>query len=287
MNESDYPALYRSASDLSQNAQKSFYWAFFGHMALLAVATIISVINSPRPELAILQALVLLGALGCAIYLYTSRPDRNWYSGRAVAESVKTLVWRYVSKAEPFTNSDIVDRHDFVLRLKGIIDQNKAVASLLTSHLVDVQIPDLMENLRTGDTIARLDYYREHRIVDQQSWYANKSSYNRRMVRRFFIALIVTIGTAMVFAIAKVEYPQATVWPTDFFVTLAAGILSWIQAKKFQELSASYALTAHEISLIRQQSSGPMTDDELSKFVGDAENAFSREHTQWIARKDS
>jgi len=30
-----------------------------------------------------------------------------------------------------------------------------------------------------------------------------------------------------------------------------------------------------------------MTDQELSKFIGDAENAFSREHTQWIVRKDN
>ena len=54
-----------------------------------------------------------------------------------------------------------------------------------------------------------------------------------------------------------------------------------------QELAASYALAAHEIGLIRQQSLLPSTDDEFSLFVGDAENAFSREHTQWIARKDT
>jgi hypothetical protein len=29
-----------------------------------------------------------------------------------------------------------------------------------------------------------------------------------------------------------------------------------------------------------------MNEDEFSVFVGDAENAFSREHTQWVARKD-
>ena len=64
-------------------------------------------------------------------------------------------------------------------------------------------------------------------------------------------------------------------------------MLSWIQAKRFQELAASYALAAHEISIIRQQSSGPMDDRAFSRFVGDAENAFSREHTQWVARQDS
>jgi hypothetical protein len=95
------------------------------------------------------------------------------------------------------------------------------------------------------------------------------------------------IVVSIFFSIAKVRYPSAYFWPTDFFVTVAAGLLSWIQAKRFQELSASYTLAAHEISLIRQQSGTVMSDDEFSKFVGDAENAFSREHTQWIARKDT
>jgi hypothetical protein len=70
-------------------------------------------------------------------------------------------------------------------------------------------------------------------------------------------------------------------------VALAASTLSWIQAKRFSELSASYALAAHEISFIKEQAASIKKDDNLSQFVGDAENAFSREHTQWVARKDT
>lgn len=287
MNDSDYPALYQSASDLTQRAQTFFYRAFLGHMGLLAIAALISVANCSRPEVAIVQAMVLLGALSCAIYLYFARPDRHWYAGRAVAESVKTLVWRFVSKAEPFDNADAADRHDFSLRLKAVVEQNRDVAGLLTTHLDGVQISNEMERLRQQNVEDRAKYYLEFRIVDQQAWYARKAAYNKRMVNRFFLALMVTLGASILFAVSKVEFPTASFWPTDFFVTLAAGILSWIQAKRFQELAASYALTAHEISIIRQQASGSTTDDELSKFVGDAENAFSREHTQWIARKDT
>lgn len=287
MKHDDYPALYQSASDLSRRAQDAFYRAFLYHMGLLAVASATSVVNSPCAEVAIFQALVLIGALGCAIYLFLVRPDRHWYSGRAVAESIKTITWRYVSKSEPFNNSDEMDRHDFGLRLKAIVEQNKDVAGLLTTHLDGMQISEEMDRLRHVPAAERLEYYRIHRIVDQQSWYAAKSSANKRLVNRYFIALIATIGIAIFFSIAKVRFPTAQFWPTDFFVTVAAALLSWIQAKRFQELSASYALAAHEISLIRQQANPPMTDDKLSKFVGDAENAFSREHTQWIARKDN
>ena len=79
---------------------------------------------------------------------------------------------------------------------------------------------------------------------------------------------------------------NVSIWPTDILVALAASVLSWMQAKRFSELAASYALAAHEIGLIREQAMLPGTDAEFSLFVGDAENAFSREHTQWVARQD-
>lgn len=283
---SDYPALFQAASELSAQSQKVFFRAFLGNLALLVVATFISIANSPYAQVAILQAMVLFGALACATYLFVGRPDQRWYGGRAVAESIKTLTWRYVSRAEPFDQTNAIDRHQFGLKLRAIIEQNREVSSLLTSHLAAEQIAPELDLLRNASTDSRLDFYRVHRIVEQQTWYAKKASLNSRMVKRFFIALIVTISIAMFFAIAKIKYPTAPFWPTDLFVTGAAGLLSWIQAKRFQELSASYTLTAHEISLIRQAASGPMTDAELSRFVGDAENAFSREHTQWVARKD-
>jgi len=179
-----------------------------------------------------------------------------------------------------------IDRAAFGSKLKAIVEQNKDVAGLLTTHLDGLQISIAMDRLRQKSAEERLNCYRTHRIVDQQSWYAKKASANRKMVNGFFIALLSTIAIAIFFSIAKIRFPTALLWPTDFFVTIAAGLLSWIQAKRFQELAASYALAAHEISLIRQQSDTPMSDGDLSKFVGDSENAFSREHTQWVARKD-
>lgn len=286
MRDCDYPALYQAASELSARSQKAFYRAFFSHMGLLAVASAISVANSPSAEIAIFQALVLIGALACALYLYLVRPDRTWYAGRAVAESIKTSTWRYISKAEPFNGADAVDNHNFNLKLRAIVEQNKEVASLLTTHLDGVPISEEMRLLRGKSDAERLAYYMKNRIVDQQIWYAKKAGYNRRMVRRYFWILMIVIGISIILSILRVRFSSVAYWPTDFFVTLAAGVLSWIQAKKFQELSASYALTAHEISLIRQQAETVMAGCDLSKFVGDSENAFSREHTQWIARQD-
>jgi hypothetical protein len=106
------------------------------------------------------------------------------------------------------------------------------------------------------------------------------------MSRHFFWALIGVNSIAVICAVLRMVYVAQPYWPTDVFIAMAASVLSWMQAKRFSELAASYALAAHEIGLIKEQSMLPDTDDKFSVFVGDAENAFSREHTQWVARKD-
>ncbi|WP_339927769.1 hypothetical protein [uncultured Cobetia sp.] len=46
------------------------------------------------------------------------------------------------------------------------------------------------------------------------------------------------------------------------------------------------SLTANEIGIIKTKLQYSNTDSDFSDFVRDAENAFSREHTQWIAKTE-
>lgn len=286
MQEHDFPALHRSADGLSLASQRNFFRALRAHLVTLVVAALLSIISVPHWSIAALQLLVLLGALGCSIYLFSTRPERLWYAGRAVAESIKTVTWRYVCRAEPFQNDDTSARSAFRQTLKAIIEQNREVCQALTEHLDGAQITSVMEQMRARSLEERRATYAANRIGDQLTWYAKKAAFNRRMSQGFFWALIATNAVAVVFATLRMIYVDLSFWPTDVFVSVAASLLSWMQAKRFSELAASYALAAHEISLIKEQSLIPDTDEKFSLFVGDAENAFSREHTQWVARKD-
>lgn len=286
MREEDFPALYRSADDLSFESQTQFFRALKLHLILLVFAAILSVTSISHWAIAVLQLLALLGALSCSIYLFGRRPDRYWYAGRAVAESIKTITWRYVCRAEPFQGSDPKARTDFQQKLKAIVDQNKDVAQSLTNHLESPQITDVMAQMRARPLEERKTTYATSRIKNQLAWYAKKATFNKRTSNRFFWALIGTNAVAVIFSIFRIKFVNVSFWPTDIFIATAASLLSWMQAKRFSELAASYALTAHEIGLILEQSLMPSTDKEFSLFVGDAENAFSREHTQWVARKD-
>lgn len=286
MHEHDFPALYRSSDEMSLESQAHFFRALRVHLLALVGAAILSIVSIPHWSIAALQLLALLAALGCSIYLFAIRPDRLWYAGRAVAESIKTMTWRYICRAEPFQGDDSTARNDFRQKLIAVVEQNREVAKSLTAHLDGMQITPVMEQLRARSLDERRATYAACRIADQLSWYAKKASFNRRMSRGFFWALIAINSIAVICAIVRIARPDQQFWPTEVLVAAAASLLSWMQAKRFSELAGSYALAAHEIGFVREQSQLPDTEEKFSLFVGDAENAFSREHTQWIARKD-
>lgn len=281
-----FPGLYRAASALSELQQTKFFRALKGYVVCAGLATLISVINSPNPDLAYAQAILLLGALAGAVYIYMAKPDRHWYSARAVAESIKTITWRYVSRSEPFNRADDADRAEFKSKLKQIVTQNRDVAGQLPAEAGTLQITHEMERMRAASLSDRQARYQKERVSDQQEWYASKSALNRRQMNLFFWLLMFSTGLAVILAVGKVRFPTVSYWPTDLVVYIATALLSWIQARRFQELSASYALAAHEISLISDEVAKAMSEEAFSAFVADAESAFSREHTQWAARRD-
>ena len=82
----------------------------------------------------------------------------------------------------------------------------------------------------------------------------------------------------------RIQVPTITL-PIEVIATSASAALTWLQAKKHNELNSSYALAALEIVLIKGEALSVSSEKELSEFVLDSENAFSREHTQWVARK--
>jgi hypothetical protein len=287
MKESDFPGIYQAADTLSGNAQAHFFTALVLNLLSLVLAAMVSVVNYPHWISAVVQAVLLAGAMASSVYLALVRPERLWYSGRAVAESIKTLVWRYVSRAEPFHEADDVSKQLLLEKLKQVVKQNKAISDKLITHLKEKQISDMMVQLRSGSFDERRNTYIQHRINDQLAWYEKKATFNKRASSRFFATLVLINAIALLCALIKIANVQYQYFPTDILIAIAASLLTWMQAKRFSELSASYALTANEIGIVREQADDLVSDGALSSFVGDAENAFSREHTQWVARKDN
>lgn len=136
------------------------------------------------------------------------------------------------------------------------------------------------------DFAEKKQFYLENRIDDQRRWYANKSGDNRKASKKYFMLLCAVYAIAIILLLIRIASPATPFLPIDVFAVVASAIIGWIQIKRFNELASAYGLTAHEVGIIKSCYESVKTSEHLSGFVSDAENAFSREHTQWAARRD-
>jgi archaellum biogenesis protein FlaJ (TadC family) len=288
MKETDYPSLYQAANNAAVKTQSWYLNAVKFYLILLLVGALLTKFAPKDITWSIFAAIVLLITLALSIYQAFKRFDIIWYNGRAVAESVKTRTWRFIMQAEPYqatTTYPIIARH-FTNDVSEILNENKELGKYLTDNGSADSITIEMLNIRSMDLLNRKEYYKKNRVDEQRKWYAKKARWNNRQSIIWFSLMIGANSLAIIFVILQVAYPDNDDFPVEIFIALAGSILTWMQIKRFQDLATSYSLTAHEITLIRQNIDFCNTETELSDYVKDAENAFSREHTQWVARKD-
>lgn len=294
MENADYPGLYAAADAAAGRAQRGF----FGWLALNLVSLTVAAGLSPYADrswvFALLQMVALVIGLGCTVYIEGLQPQRRWYRTRALAESVKTLTWRYVMRAAPFEGEDEASRRKFFTNLRKIVDENHDASTRAVADAGE-QVTPAMEKIRDSSLEERIERYRKNRIEDQHAWYARKARSNTDTARLWFALLVFFNILAIGLCVVRLSEPgrefweeHVGKWPIDFFTIAAGSVLAWMQTKRFQELAASYTLTAYEIGILRADlPKKDSTESRFAHFVADAENAFSREHTQWRARRDT
>lgn len=288
MKDKDFPNWFQVADELAKKYQKQFYGLYLLHLIFLVLLTGLSLYPNVSKWTISLQIMIVVGVLLSSLGLFLSKPDRKWYSARSLAESLRTITWRYVTRAEPFHEDSDVAKVKFINAVKKITNQNQDLKLLISCDINENLISSEMESLRNGTLQRRKSAYLGSRIESQLEWYKKNSRTNNLMSNILFSIVILLNIVAVILAASRLGYVEEKIWPTDVIVTIAIGLVGWIQVKKYSELSASYSLTASEITQIKiDYFLYPIKDEKtFSNFVGDTENAFSREHTQWYARKD-
>lgn len=284
---STLPGLYQSADKASLKAQNTYYFWLKSYLFLLVLAALVSFLCPNDPYGALASALLFLVTLGILIALRVQRPDDLWYNGRAVAESVKTRSWRWCMRAEPYQDCENIElvSKKFINDQKSILNQNRSLSEILESVSgINDPISHVMKEIRGLPTTERLEIYKKQRIDNQANWYALKSQFNKRRAKQWFWVSVLFHIVAIGMLLYRIKDPLFSL-PVEVVATAAGAVLTWLQAKKHNELNSSYALAAHEIVLIKGEALSIKSEKDLSEFVLDSENAFSREHTQWTARK--
>lgn len=284
-----YPAIYKEADDISNRTQK-YYLILLRVFLFLLLAS--SVLFSYFGDVSIARLLLALLSIAVVVisFLFSGYNFQGiWYNARAVAESIKTISWRYAVRAEPYDIDDQQAKKEFIATIRHILEMNHDFQKHISArHGAEGQIPENQTGIRGKTLQERKKLYLNDRVIEQRNWYGRKSKWNGSRAVMYSIALVVSailLCTLLFLDVAGVKMPIQ--YPIEPILTLISILFTWVQTKKYRELEKSYALANHEIGFIESEIDSIDTEKQLSDYVINAENAFSREHTQWIARKDA
>ncbi len=292
MENSNYPGLYQSADAASLTAQKTYLLLQRVYLCSLILGCTMGAFialgtNAVRAWLYSAIAIVLgLGLL--ILWVMRSRyDDKVWFDCRAIAESAKTATWRFMMGAPPFSEGDLVEGR-FVSELREIREarphSNKDIAGKLDPN--SSAITKFMREMRGRSFGEQMTFYIDYRLHDQKKWYSKKANMNARCGRNWFW---VTAGLqALAFTIAIIEAVsggfQLNIVP--ILTTCAAAVAAWNQMKRHNELVQTYGLAAQELEELESIAVSLTDKGKFLQIVEQVEEAISREHTMWCARRD-
>lgn len=292
MKNSDFPNYFQASDNISIESQSNYLQLIRIDLISMIIASALAIYNYQLTEskllIYIISGFLLLLSLVLTIILKSKKFEDTWYQGRALAESCKTLTWRFIMCSEYFEKNitEINAKERFIERIKEITNEFSDLTKTLNSKTLNLPIiTEKMLELRAMDFVERKAYYISKRIEDQKEWYSTKAEHNKGKYNLWFYIIIVTQIIALISIVFLIKNPDNNWNFVGLFTTIASSSISWLQLKQHQELKQAYTTATQELNFIVSLSEKVETEDELSKFILDAENAISREHTVWVAQR--
>jgi hypothetical protein len=281
------PAAFRSADLASRDGQSHtldrIRWALaLGVIAALTGLTSWRIGKAGLDPFAAIGAACFIGSLVLVLKLSADQSERGWYLGRAIAESIKTLAWRYAVGGDPFP-IDAPEREtdrEFLQRTQEVIARGK---DLTFVPVAGEQISAEMRAIRHLPLTERRESYRSGRIQDQRGWYTDKASDNASSAKRWGYLTITANCLGIAGATARF-FGWVDVDLLGLAAAVAGATTAWMQVKQHRVLAASYAMASQDLGLVMSRLDLAMDDGAWALEVSDAEDAISREHTMWLAR---
>jgi len=285
------PDLYESAEQASATAQLKFVRLSIASLALLVITAGVASVTLEDTEIQEIVAIVTAVLVGVATLVSIAIKfwhfQDSWYGGRAIAESTKTVAWKYTVRAAPF-NGELSDANKLLsANLREILRSQRRLNVNLDAVSANTQLTSEMSTLRAAPLNKRIDAYKSGRVASQKEWYSAKAATHKTRSRQFFGALILSELTALVIAILYVAYSPGQINLVGVVAAIAIATTSWLQTRDHETLSIVYSFTSHELGIVELKLQTISSEDEFSEFVNEAESAISREHTMWVARRSS
>ncbi|MCG8923702.1 DUF4231 domain-containing protein [Lentzea sp. CC55] len=285
MDETHLPGFYHDAEAVSRRGQH--LTVLFSRVRLIgAVVAAVGGAFKWKVGGSDVWAWVALGGFLLALFgellLWVMHPEQRWNAGRAVAERVKSLAWRYAVAGDPFSGAAPQPRRDLELAIADVVKEHRREVMLTSANDAGEEV---MSALRAKSFAERRDAYRESRVLRQLQWYRDRAAMNETRANVFRVLMIVGELVAILFAILRIN----GVWDVDLSGVMAAAVAggaAWIGLRQYENLRVTYAAAAGELADVYQRLPHVQESDWAST-VADTEAVISKEHTAWLASRPS
>jgi hypothetical protein len=282
----DFPDLFRDADAISLSGQRRFKQGTSFRLGLAVFAAVCASLSylvkvGAVEVLSVAAASAFAVAFVVEIWLLSERPDREWYDGRALAESAKTLTWRYAVGGAPFP---LTQRHADDYFIEQLVELLTDMTSTTVFANDEPIISASVAELRSGSLSRRRECYLRDRILEQQRWYAGRARHNARRASAWRMTLIALELFGVVVALMK-AFDVIHIDLTSIVSTAVGVGVAWLAVMQHEATAHAYTLASHELALIGARLKSVTDEDAWAAEVADAEEAISREHTMWRAAR--
>lgn len=292
MTNDNYPNFYRCADAASLKAQRTYlslHKTYLGSLVLGSATSTFTEVGLQAVNAYLYTGLAIVLAVGLLLLwaMRARQDDKIWFDGRAVAESVKTVTWRFMMRTHPFHDDNNAEPL-FLADLKEIREARphlgKYFAAVMNAD--GSAITEFMKAKRCYSLEERRAFYTSARIHEEKMWYVKKAKSNANSGAKWFWTIALLQVVVVILAIIQASPGGMGVNPIPIITTCAAAMIAWSQMKRHDELAQSYALAGQELEEIETIASNQASEEAFSQLVEQAENSISREHTMWCARRD-
>src|SRR5579872_3351867 len=239
----DYPPLFTVTDTAASEGQTRSIRATQLDILVVLAGAVISVVVSfvtGEPFHQILSTAAVVAFVltwGEKTIMPRLRFSQDWFQSRAIAESTKSVMWRYMTRARPFDGDDADSQ--FLTALRETLHSLNVTLEHAPSRVDGRQITPYMRLVRSLPAAGRKQIYLRLRLVDQLRYYSSKAERGRRVGRRWRIS-------GLVFRAATFGFAAARFWDDNaglligLFVNLTVVVASWSQLMKHEDLAKGY-----------------------------------------------
>lgn len=229
-------------------------------------------------------SVVVILVLGFEVVMSaSSKTEVPWYEARAAAESIKTVYWRYLMRAEPFGAELERSESENLLfeRIEAVLTGLGKSAGERES-IIEKSVLDWAWGVRNLPLAERVAMYVRERIEDQARWYEGKSRALDRYARRASRIVVLAVTAALALSIGAFRFSASGSW-SEVSLEIGVVVFGYAAIRRFNRDARVYAFTLEEIRDAASRIPPNLTQFEWVSLVDEIEEVFSREHVTWQA----